>query len=121
LGANYSDYDRLSLWADLYPPLEGLRLSPTLVLQRQGEGSFRDPNPGGTYAGQPALFLGVIERTVRPALRGRYQPVRFAWAGWDLGANFVHNSGHVAGTNRSRFEAAGEIGLRLEFPRSRSR
>ncbi len=117
LGANYSDYDRLSLWADLYPPLAGLRLSPGLVLQRQGEGNFRDPNPGNTYAGQPALFLGVKERTVRLKLGGRYQPTRFAWVAWDVGPDFTRNRGHVAGSDGTRFEATGEIGVRLDFPR----
>jgi len=119
LGANYSDYDRLTLWADLYPPVPGLRISPTALLQRQGEGNFRDSIPGGYYWGRPALFWGVKETTLRLGLRGRYQPIRELWINWDLGPNFTRNRAHVTGVNRTSFEAVGEIGVRLVFPRSR--
>jgi hypothetical protein len=117
LGANYSDYDRLSVWADLYPPVSGLRLSPVVLLQRQGEGNFRDSIPEGRYWGRPALFWGVKETTLRLGLRGRYQPMRELWISWDVGPNFIRNRGHVAGVDETRFDAVGEIGVRLEFPR----
>lgn len=121
LGANYSDYDRLTLWADLYPPVTGLRLSPTALVQRQGEGNFRDSIPGGYYWGRPALFFGVKETTLRLGLRGRYQPMRELWISWDLGPNFTRNRGHVTGVDQTSFEAVGEVGVRFEFPRSRPR
>ena len=113
--------DRLSVWADLYPPVEGLRLTPVALLQRQGEGNFRDSIPGGYYWGRPALFWGVKETTLRLGLRGRYQPIRELWVGWDVGPNFIRNRAHVAGVDETRFEAVGEFGVRLGFPRSRSR
>ncbi|MBI2403993.1 MAG: hypothetical protein HYV20_14900, partial [Gemmatimonadetes bacterium] len=119
LGANYSDYDRLTVWADLYPPIPGLRLSPVALLQRQGEGNFRDSIPGGYYWGRPALFWGVKETTLRVGVRGRYQPIRELWIGWDLGPDFTRNRGHVTGLNRTSFEAVAEIGARLELPRTR--
>ncbi len=118
LGANYSDYDRLTLWADLYPPVEGLRLSPVALLQRQGEGNFRDSIPDGYYWGRPALFWGVKETTLRLGLRGRYQPIRELWISWDVGPNFIRNRAHVTGVNETRFEAVGAIGVSLEFPRA---
>ena len=121
LGANYSDYDRLTLWADLYPPVEGLRLTPVALLQRQGEGNFRDSIPGGYYWGRPALFWGVKETTLRLGLRGRYQPIRELWINWDLGPNFTRNRAHVTGVNQTSFEAVAEIGVRLELPRGNSR
>jgi len=121
LGAKYSDYDRLTLWTDLHPPLTGLRLTPTVLLQRQGEGNFRDSIPGGYYWGRPALFWGVKETTLRLGLRGRYQPIRELWISWDLGPNFTRNRAHVTGVNQTGFEAVGEIGVRFEFPRSKPR
>jgi hypothetical protein len=120
LGANYSDYDRLSLWADVHPGVPGLRLSPVVTLQRQGEGNFRDSIPGGTYWGRPAIFLGVTETTIRLALRGRYQPLRALWLEWDVGPSVVRDRGHVTGVRGTDFEGVGSIGLRLDFPSVRS-
>jgi hypothetical protein len=119
LGENYSDYDRLSLGADVFLPLRGLRLTPMVHYQRQGEGDFRDSLPGGQYAGQPAIFLGVVETSLRLGLQGRYQPIRFAWLGWDLGYNWIRNRDHVQDAEENLFSAAAEIGVRLEFPLSR--
>jgi hypothetical protein len=116
LGENYSDYDRLTVAADLFPPLGGLRLTPTVQFQRQGEGSFRDSIPGGRYAGEPALFVGVRERILRAGLAGRYQPVRFAWLAWDVGYNRVKNRAHVAGADENLFSAVAELGVRIELP-----
>jgi hypothetical protein len=116
LGDNYSDFDRLTATADVFPPVRGLRLTPTLQFQRQGEGDFRDSLPGGTYAGQPALFFGVVERTFRAALRGRYQPFRYVWVGWDAGYNWIQNRDHVEGTDESLFSAAAELGVRIDLP-----
>lgn len=116
LGTNFSDYDRLTLWADLYPTIRGLKLSPAFLFQRQWEGNFRDSMPGGYYYGRPALAWGVPERTLRLALRGRYQPVGPVWLAWDVGPNFVSNKDHVTGVKKTEFEGTGEIGVRLEFP-----
>jgi hypothetical protein len=116
LGQNYSDYDRLTVSVDVFPPLRGLRLTPVLQFQRQGEGNFRDSMPGGAYAGQPAIFLGVKETTYRAGLRGRYQPVRFVWIGWDVGANVIRNRDHVDGADETVFTGVAELGFRLDFP-----
>jgi hypothetical protein len=115
LGLAFSDYGRLTLSADIYPPLPGLRLTPTLQYQRQGEGDFRDSIAGG-YAGEPAIFLGVREITMRAGLRGRFQPVRFAWLAWDVGYNRITNRGNVQDADENLFSAAGELGVRVDFP-----
>jgi hypothetical protein len=120
LGQNYSDYDRLTLSADLFPPLRGLRLTPTFQFQRQGEGTFRDTIPG-SYQGEPAIFLGVRERTVGVGLAGHYQPIRYAWIAWDVGYNDIANRGNVEGTDESLFSASGRVGLRFDFPWKRPR
>ena len=116
LGDNFSDFDRFTLSADLFPPVPGLRLTPTLQFQRQGEGDFRDSIPDAGYAGEPALFLGVVERTFRAALRGRYQPVRFAWVGWDVGYNWIRNRDHVQDAAENLFSAVAEVGVRINLP-----
>lgn len=114
LGENYSDFDRLTVSADLFPALRGLRLSPTLQLQRQGEGDFRAPIPPmPQYLASPTIFLGTTERTFRLALRGRYQPSRHVWLSWDVGQNLIRNAGHVGGVNRSTFSAVAEFGLTI--------
>jgi hypothetical protein len=120
LGQNYSDYDRLTLSADLFPPLRGLRLTPMFQFQRQGEGNFRDTIPGG-YMGEPAIFLGVRERTLRLALAGYFQPVRYGWIAWDVGYNDIANRGNVEGANESLLSAVGSIGVRFDFPWKRPR
>jgi hypothetical protein len=115
LGENYSDYDRLTLWADLFPPARGLRVTPVLQFQRQGEGDFRDSIVGG-YQGEPAIFLGVKQTTYRIGLRARWQPLKYWWIGFDLGQNWVRNKDHVEGSNVSEFEAVGQIGGTIDFP-----
>jgi hypothetical protein len=87
-----------------------------LQFQRQGEGDFRDSIPDGRYAGEPALFLGVVERTFRASLRGRYQPVRFAWVGWDVGYNWIRNRNHIQNVAENLFSAAAELGIRVDLP-----
>jgi hypothetical protein len=121
VGVNHADYDRLTIWADVFPAVQGLRVSPAVLFQRQGEGNFRDSIPDGYYWGRPALFWGVKETTFRLGVRGRYQPIRELWVGWDVGPNFTRNRAHVTGVNQTRFEAVGEIGVRIEFPRHSSR
>jgi hypothetical protein len=120
LGENYSDYDRLTLWADLYPQTRGLWVTPVLQLQRQGEGDFRDSIVGG-YQGEPAIFLGVKETTYRAGLRARWQPLKYFWIAFDFGHNWVRNKDHVEGSNVTEFEAVGEIGGTIDFPLRRTR
>lgn len=116
LGENFSDYDRASLSLDVLGLVRRLRLTPCFSLLRQGQGDFRIPlPPDSIFLGGPSLFLGVVERTYRFALRGRYQPLRQLWFRWDVGQNVLRNADHVTGRNASRFAAVGEVGVRLEF------
>jgi uncharacterized membrane protein YbhN (UPF0104 family) len=117
LGDNFSDYDQFTLTADVWPAIPGLRLSPTLQLQRRGEGDFRDSiPPTAEYFASPNIFLGTRERTLRFGLGGRYQPLRFFWVAWDVGENFVRNKNHVAGASTTEFQAVAEVGVRIDFP-----
>ena len=122
LGHNFADYDRLTVGADVFPGLPGLRLTLILQLQRQGEGDIRQPFPPfNEFRASPALFLGVKETTYRVGLRARYQPIRHFWIGLDVGENWVRNKDHVAGSNVSEFEALVEVGGTVSFPLRRRR
>jgi hypothetical protein len=86
-------------------------------VQRQGEGDLRDPvPPSDEFLASPNLFLGVKETTVRVALRGRYQPVRYFWIEWDLGRNVVRDAEHVTGNDRESFEGVVRAGAIVTVP-----
>jgi hypothetical protein len=53
---------------------------------------------------------------VRAGLRGRYQPVRFAWLAWDLGYSWIRNRGNADGVDDDLFTAAAQVGFRVDLP-----
>ena len=111
----WSDYDRLTLRADWYPSVQGLRVSPVLQFQRKGEGDYRIPlPPRDEQLALPGIFHGVLETTKRVALQGRYQPRREVFLEWDLGRSFISNAGHVDGSSEGRFSFSLRFGLTLE-------
>ena len=113
----WSDYDRLTLRADWYPSVEGLRISPVLQFQRKGEGDYRIPFPSrDEQLALPGIFHGVLETTKRVALQGRYQPRSEVFLEWDLGRSFISNAGHVDGSSEGRFSFLTRIGLTFEVP-----
>jgi len=117
LGESFVDFDRLILSADFFAWLPGLEVTPTFAFQRKGEGNFRDPvPPREIHVQSPALFLGTVERSLRFGLRGRYQPNRFLWLAWDVGANVVENQGNVEAASRTDFEGIVAAGLSLNVP-----
>ena len=114
LGDPWADYDRLTLRADLYPSVGGLRISPVLQFQRKGEGDYRIPfQPRPVDPPLPGIFHGVLETTRRLAVQGRYQPFREVFLEWDLGQNFISNAGNVDGLSESRFSFSLRFGLTL--------
>ena len=115
LGDPWSDYDRLTLRADWYPSIQGLRVSPVLQFQRKGEGDYRNPDP--PQLGLPGIFHGVLETTKRVAVQGRYQPRREAFLEWDIGRSFISDPGHVNGPSEGRFSVLVRLGITFEFPR----
>ena len=117
----WSDYDRLTLRADWYPSVQGLRVSPVLEFQRKGEGDYRIPfPPRDEQLGLPGIFHGVLETTRRVAVQGRYQPRREGFLEWDLGRSFISNAGHVDGSSEGRFTFLVRLVLTLDFPRGAS-
>lgn len=120
LGDNFSDYDRLSLHASIYPNIPGLRLTPRIQLQRKGEGDFRMPStPAIDFQKSHSQFLGQRENSRRLALAGRYQPVRQVFFEWDAGVNFVSNANHEAGRSLREFSGVARLGLTWSAPRGR--
>jgi hypothetical protein len=116
LGTNFADYDQLTLGLLLFPALTGLQLGPSAGLLRQGEGDWRIRfPPEAVFRASPDLFLGVVERTYRVGLTGRYQPRPEFWVRWDVGQNWIHNAGHVLNRNATRLAAFAEVGMRLDF------
>lgn len=117
LATNFNDYVRLEGHATWYPTA-GLKIEPGLTLYRKGEGDFRrlrvtyESGPGGAI---PSVLTGTTERTVRPSVSVRYQPVdtglfdddsdaRFsAWIDADVGVNFIENAEHVPNATDRRF------------------
>jgi len=121
LGDNFSDYDRLSLHASIYPNIPGLRLTPRLQLQRKGEGDFRMPAiAASAFQASQSQFLGVREHNTRLALAGRYQPVRQVFLEWDAGVNWVNNADHAVGRTLREFSGVARLGLTWTAPRARS-
>ena len=119
LGENFSDFDRFTVFADFWPNVGGLRLTPQVIVQRQGEGDFRDPITDMTaYLASPGMFLGTVETTLRASLAGRYQPSRHFWVSWDFGRNWVRNADHVDGQRRSSWEGVMEIGVSATIPKN---
>ncbi len=118
LGANFSDFDLVTVSADLLAPGTALRVTPKLQVLRQGEGDFRQPIPDqADYLASPNLFLGTKETTVRAAVAGRIQPSRRGWLAWDLGVDRITDAGHVPGRDRTAFEGTVEAGVRFDpFP-----
>jgi hypothetical protein len=110
------------LQGDWYPRA-GLVVSPKLDLMWKGEPDLRNEFPDDAFRRPDNLLLGVIEKTIRPAVAGRWFTPRGAlpWRSvvleiaWDLGLNIVKNDDHVVGDWDA--EAAGRIqaDLRVQF------
>ena len=114
LGDPWSDYDRVTLRADVFPSVPGLRVGPVVQVQRKGEGDYRDPFPADLL-GRPGIFHGVTETTRRVALQGRYQPVREVFVEWDLGRSFISNQGHEEGVSEGRFSFLAQVAVTLAW------
>lgn len=118
LATNFSDYIRTKVYTTFYPSwLEGLKLEPAMTVYWKGTEDLRDLRTPVEEDGSPipAVLAGRVERTVRPSLYLRYQPmgnnwfgisndVRFNW--WldaDMGVNIVDNYSNIEGLESTEF------------------
>jgi hypothetical protein len=102
LGRNFSDYDQLTLRAQVLAG-PGVLLAPEATVLRQGEGDFRAPYPPvAAYGTTPTLFAGVVERTTRLALGATWQRGSWGLSG-NGGVHFIHNAGHVRDVNDTKW------------------
>ena len=118
LATNFSDYIRTKAYATLYPNgVRGLTVEPALTLYWKGTEDLRELRTSTGLDGSqiPGILAGTVERTVRPSLYLRYQPmgtnifggsndVRFNfWMDADMGINFVDNHRNREGATDRRF------------------
>jgi hypothetical protein len=101
-GRNFSDYDQLSLKLSLLGPAHAL-LEPEITLLRQGQGDLHLPHPPvAAYDTTPAFLSGIVERTLRLAIGGRFARGRWSIAG-DGGVHLIGNADHVQGASKTRW------------------
>ena len=118
LATNFSDYIRTKAYMTFYPGwLEGLKIEPSVTSYLKGTEDLRDlrkfTEPDGSQI--PGILAGTVERTWRPSLYLRYQPmgtnlfgpsndVRFNfWLDADMGVNFTDNYQNIEGATNRRF------------------
>jgi hypothetical protein len=118
LATNFSDFIRTEAYGAFYPRwLAGMTIKPALTFYWKGTQDLRDLRsptlPDGSP--MPVILAGPVERTVRPSLHIRYQPmgttlfdpsrdIRFNfWLDADMGVNFTANADHQEGVSNRRF------------------
>jgi hypothetical protein len=117
-GRNFADYDQGTITVGLLPRA-GLLLTPELTYLRQGEGDPRLPHPlVPAYPTTPTIFQGVVERTVRIALAGRYAVGGRVDVTFNAGVHRIANFEHTPGDTRTRF--LGGVALSYRFGEERA-
>ncbi len=122
LAQDRTDVILVSLQGDWYAR-PGLIVSPRLDLMWKGEEDLRDAFPDDAFTRPDNLLQGIIEKTVRPAVAGRWfvTPGGFPWRSvtaevvWDLGVNIVQNEDHVDSDWGAEFVGRVTADLRYRF------
>jgi hypothetical protein len=117
-GRDFADYDQATITLGLLAR-PGLLLIPEVTYLRQGEGDPRLPHPPVTaYPTTPTIFQGVVERTVRLALGGRYAAGGRWGVTFDAGVHRIANFQHAAGDSRTRFLGSVTVSYRFQEERA---
>ncbi|MFQ5746931.1 MAG: hypothetical protein ACE5HF_06885 [Gemmatimonadota bacterium] len=117
IGWDKTDLYLATLEADWFGP-GGLLLRPRLDVQVKGAGDFRSLRPPFDQLPTfPRILVGDAERTIRPALAGRWRSTTAAPFDleWDLGVNFIQDYRNVTGDDRTEF--VGTFKVLIESPR----
>jgi len=116
LATQFSDYIAINAQADYhaFPWASGLLLSPRIDVLWQGESDIRHTYPD-TDEDLGPILTGTVERTIRAALRIRYEPNSWAFVSVDAGINNITNSFNISGRSLTKFIAVVEFGLRFSF------
>jgi len=93
LSQDRTDAILVSLLADWFARPR-LLLRPGLSFFWKGEGDLTEPWPEDAFVTYPALFVGVVQKQVRPYLGGTYH-APYGEVRWDLGLNLIKNRDHV--------------------------
>jgi len=112
LATNFTDYASISLFGDYYGfnRVEGLKITPSIDILLQGEQDLRKPLNDDSG---PFILTGTTESTVRPALKGFFQPSNRWWLKFDFGLNVIRDDNHIEGLNTTEFVGLFTIGGRL--------
>jgi len=113
LATNFTDYAYISLFGDYYGfnnRLEGLRVTPSLDILLQGEQDLRLPLNDDSG---PFILTGTTQSTVRPGLRGFYQPSERWWLRFDLGLNVTRDKNNIMGNDETDFVGLITVGARF--------
>lgn len=118
LATNFSDYIQTKAYITFYPDwLQGLKVEPGMTIYWKGTEDLRDLRKWTYPDGRriSGILTGTVERTLRPTLYLRYQPMgsflgdpskgsRFSfWLDADMGVNITDNYDHIAGATNRRF------------------
>ena len=117
LGQRNSDFDEVKLGLDIGPVLPA-PVSLYLAYRRQGAGDYREAYPAiGLRNGWPAIFEGVVVKTLRVAITSAVRLRAGVEVSADAGVNRSSNAERVAGAVRTRVEGR----LRVAFEPTRAR
>jgi hypothetical protein len=112
LGRNFDDYDQATAKLGILTR-PGVLFEPEITVLRQGEGDPRLPYPPvASWPATPVIFQGVVERTVRLALGGRWEGPRLGFVA-NAGVHFVHNASHITGASATHFVGSVALTFRL--------
>ncbi len=116
LATQFSDYVAINAQADYhaFSWAPGLLLSPRIDVLWQGGSDIRQTFPGNNDDLE-TILTGTVERTIRAALRMRYEPTPWAFITVDGGINSISNTLNVPGKSLTKFIAVVEFGLRFSF------
>ena len=113
-GRNFDDYDQVTVKLGVLTR-SGVLLEPEVTLLRQGEGDPRLPHPPVPDLPSTAtIFQGVVQRTIRLALGGRWEGDRWGVVA-NGGVHFVHNADHVAGVSATHFVGSVGVTYRVRY------